>query len=207
MELQYHGANCISITTKQATLVIDDNLSGLGLNSVTKADDLALFTQLPEHTPAARLVFADPGEYEAAGISVFGIAARGHMDEAGQQSATIFKIQHDDIRIVALGHVHPDLSDDHLEEIGMVDILFIPVGGNGYTLDGVGALSIIKKIEPKVIIPTHYDDPKVNYPVPQQPLSEALKGLAMEPKETLGKFKPKPADLTETMQLVVLERQ
>jgi hypothetical protein len=42
--------------------------------------------------------------------------------------------------------------------------------------------------------------------VPQQPLTEALKALAMEPKETVSKLKIKPGDLAETMQLVVLEQ-
>ncbi len=66
---------------------------------------------------------------------------------------------------------------------------------------------LLKKIEPKIIISTHFDDAKVNYPVPQQPLSEVIKGLSMDPKETLAKFKPKPADFSETTQLIVLERQ
>lgn len=206
MELQYHGGNCVSISTRQATIVVDDNLASMGLESVTKTDDIALFTVVPEHTPQARLVFSDPGEYEASEISIFGIRARAHMDESDAQTATIYKIQQGDFKVAVVGHIHPDISEEQLEELGAIDILIIPVGGNGYTLDGIGALSVIKKIEPKIIIPTHYDDPKVNYPVPQQPLAEALKGLAMEAKETLSKFKPKPADLSEGSQLIVLER-
>lgn len=207
MEFQYHGANCISLGMKQATIVIDDNLAELGLKSVTKPDNIALFTHEHPVAPDARLVLSDPGEYEVSSVSIFGIPARAHMDEAGKQTATIYKIQYDDLRVAVVGHIHPDLSEDHLEEIGTVDVLFIPVGGNGYTLDGIGALSVIRKIEPKIVIPTHYDDGKIKYPVPQQPLADALKGLSMEPKETLAKFKPKPADYSENIQLIVLERQ
>lgn len=207
MEFQYHGANCISIATKKARVVIDDNLAELGLKSVTKPDDIAIFTTPPSKLPQARLVFTDPGEYEASEISVFGVEARAHIDEADKQTATIYKLQTGDLRIAVVGHIHPDISEDFLEELGAVDILFIPVGGNGYTLDGVGALSVIKKIEPKLVIPTHFDDSKIAYPVPQQPLSEALKGLAMEPKETLAKFKPKPADFSDKVELIALERQ
>jgi L-ascorbate metabolism protein UlaG (beta-lactamase superfamily) len=82
-----------------------------------------------------------------------------------------------------------------------------PVGGNGYTLDGVGALQVIKKLEPKLVIPTHYADKDLKYEVPQAELSEALKGLAMEPAETVPKIKVKPADLSDTAHLVLLERQ
>ena len=100
-----------------------------------------------------------------------------------------------------------DLTDDELEAIGTIDVLIIPIGGNGYTLDGAGALKVIRKIEPNVVIPTHYADKKIKYPVEQQDLETALKGLAMEPKETVAKLKLKPADLTENTQLIVLERQ
>jgi L-ascorbate metabolism protein UlaG (beta-lactamase superfamily) len=208
MEFQYHGGNCVSIAMKQATLIIDDNLAELGGKTVLKPDHIALFTHQVKNVPPSRLVVADPGEYEVSGVSIFGIAARAHMDEKDQQTATIYKIQFEDLRVAVVGHIHPDLTEDHLEEIGTIDILFVPVGGNGYTLDAVGALQIIKKIEPKLVIPTHFDDGKLKYPVPQQSLNEALKGLSMEPKETLAKFKPKPADFTgETTQLIILERQ
>lgn len=207
MEIQYHGANCVSISTKKARIVIDDNLNQVGLKSIVGKDNIAVYTVPPASMPEARLVISDPGEYEVSDISIFGIEARAHMDEAEQHSATIYKIQEGDIRVAVVGHIHPDISEDYLEELGAVDILIIPVGGNGFTLDGIGALSVIKKIDPRVIIPTHYDDGKTKYEVPQQPLEEALKGLAMEPKETLSKFKPKPVDLAESMQLIVLERQ
>lgn len=207
MEFQYFGANCLSLSTKQVTLVIDDNLAELGLKSVIKPDNIAIFTHPPENIPAAKLTLSDPGEYEVSEVSIFGIAARSHMDEADKQSATIYKIVVDDLRVAITGHIHPDLTEDHLEEIGTVDILVIPVGGNGYTLDSVGAMQVIKKIEPKIVIPTHYDDPKIKYPVPQQPLAEALKGLGVEPRETLAKFKPKPTDFSENMQVIILERQ
>jgi L-ascorbate metabolism protein UlaG (beta-lactamase superfamily) len=85
--------------------------------------------------------------------------------------------------------------------------MIVPVGGNGYTLDGVGALKVIKKVEPKVVIPVHYADRVVNYPVPQQELDQVLQALAMEPKETTTKLKIKSTDLLDGTQLIVLERQ
>lgn len=208
MDIQYYGANCIRLTTKHANIIIDDNLSELGLSAVTKAGDIALFTGPHGETGVATKLLIDyPGEYEVSNTSIKGVAARSHIDEEGQQSAVIYKLVADDVRVVVLGHVYPELSDDQLEAIGMVDVLFVPVGGNGYTLDSIGALKLIKKIEPKLVIPTHYADNNIQYPVPQQELQEALKNLAMEPKETVAKLKLKPADLTDTTQLIVIERQ
>jgi L-ascorbate metabolism protein UlaG (beta-lactamase superfamily) len=207
MDLQFHGANCITIATKRAKITVDDTLEGLGQKPVAKAGDILLYTTAHGDPPVeAALTVDQPGEYEIAGISIFGIAARSHLEEEAGRSATMYKIMSDDTSILIVGHVFPELSDNQLEAIGTVDIMFIPVGGNGYTLDPIGALKIIKKIEPKLVIPTHFDSKKLHFPVPQQSLEQALKGLAMEPKDTLAKFRPKPEDLAEGItRLVVLE--
>lgn len=207
MDIQFYGGNCIRIATKKAAMIIDDTLASLGQKAVTKPDDIVLSTTKLNERPAAQLVIDGPGEYEVSGVSVQGVAARAHMDEEGTHNATMYKIEAEDIRVAVVGHVFPDLSADELEEIGTVDVLVVPVGGGGYTLDPTGALEVVKAIEPKIVIPTHYSEKGLSYKVPQQSLEEALKVLAIENVETTAKLKLKEQDLPEVMQLVVLERQ
>lgn len=207
MEIEYYGANCIKIETKKTSIVIDDNLVKLGSKSVATSKDIFLATGDAELPAEARFTLDQPGEYEIADVSIQGIPARSHIDEEGKTSTTIYRIIMDGIRIVVTGHIHPDLSDVQLEAIGTVDFLFLPIGGNGYTLDDIGAQKVIKEIEPHIVIPTHYDDPKLNYEVPQAPLEEAIKNLGMEVTETLDSIKMKNFDLTEGTRLVVLNRQ
>jgi L-ascorbate metabolism protein UlaG (beta-lactamase superfamily) len=207
MDIQFFGANCIVISTKQLRITIDDNLAELGVSSPTKAGDLVLFTTSNEQPKVeAKLVIDGPGEYEVSGVSVKGMSVRANMDNPDQKTTTLYKIIADDINLVVTGHIYPELSEEELETIGLVDILCIPVGGNGYTVDAAGALSVIKKIEPKIVIPTNYADKALKYPVPQQSLDEALKILAMEPKETITRLKIKASDLSDALQVVVLER-
>jgi len=207
MDIQFYGANCLVLATKNARILIDDNLADLGGKSPAKAGDIVLFTGAHgEAAQAARIVIDHPGEFEVAGVSINGIAARSHMDEEGKRSATMYKLLIDDVRVLVTGHIYPELSDDQLEAIGMVDVMLVPVGGNGYTLDGVGALKVVKEVEPKVVVPTHYDAKGLQFPVPQQPLEEGLKALAMEPKETTSKLKVKSGELGDVTQLVVLEQ-
>jgi L-ascorbate metabolism protein UlaG (beta-lactamase superfamily) len=205
MDLQFYGANCVSLTHKGTRIVIDDNLAELGAKGITKADDVSLFTGL-HGAAAGRLAFDGPGEYEVSDTSVIGIAARAHTDEEGSHNATMFKLVVGEQSVLITGHVYPDLSEGQLEVIGMIDLLIVPVGGNGYTVDPVGALKLIKEIEPKLVVPTHYNDKALKFPVPQQDLSAALKELAMEPKETVSKLKLKPAELTDLTQLIILEK-
>ncbi len=206
MELQFYGANCVGLSLKGTRIIVDDNLDELGAKSVTKPDDIALFTGVHGDIDAARRVFDSPGEYEVADISIIGITARGHLEESGKLGATMFKLVTGDLSVLITGHIYPELTDAQLEAIGTVDVLIVPVGGNGYTVDPVGALKLIKDIEPKLVIPTHYADKALKYPVPQQELSNALKELAMEPKETVSKLKLKAAELTDVTQLVILQK-
>ncbi len=207
MDIQFYGANCVAVTYKGTRVVVDDNLAELGGKSVLKADDIALFTG--EHTApkaAVKILVDTPGEYEVSDISVVGVAVQAHMDEPGTKKATAFKVTAGDISLLFAGHMYPELSDAQLEMIGRVDVLFVPVGGNGYTLDAVGAQRVIKEVEPKLVIPTHYADKALNYPMPQQDLAQVLKELSMEPKETVAKLKLKSGELSEVMQMIVLEK-
>lgn len=209
MELQFYGANCLSLTHKGTRIVIDDNLNELGAKSITKAGDVALFTGLHQtagNDAGARVSFDSPGEYEVADISIIGIAARSHLEEAGNLGATMFKLTAGELSMLITGHIYPELSDAQLEAIGTIELLVVPVGGNGYTVDPAGALQLIKAIEPKLVVPTHYADKALKYSVPQQELAAALKELAMEPKETVAKLKLKPSELGDLTQLVVLEK-
>lgn len=206
MDLQFYGANCITITTKDARVVVDDNLADLGAKSITKPGDIALFTA-SHAAPVAetKLTIDYPGEYEISNVSITGIALQGHLDEPDQKNVIGYKIIVGDISLFVTGHMSGRLSDAQLEKIGMIDVLIVPAGGNGFTLDPVGALQVIKAIEPKLVIPTHYDRKGLNYPVPQQDLAQVMQGLAMEPKETTSKLKLKSTDLSDVTQLIVLE--
>lgn len=204
MDIQFYGANCISVSYKGARIVLDDNLADLGAKSVTKPDDVALYTG-PHGLSTGRLTFDAPGEYEVSDISVVGIAARAHVDEA-DLNATMFKLVCGDHSVLITGHIYPELNEKQLESIGMVDIMVVPVGGNGYTVDPVGAIKLVKEVEPKLVIPTHYSDIAFNYPVPQQELAHALKEIGMEVKETVSKLKVKPGELPDLAQIVVIEK-
>lgn len=210
MELTYHGGNCVVINHKKTRLVVDDNLDKLGLKNVRKEGDILLFTDMsssPEsEDKKVKFIVDSPGEYEIANASIMGIPAQSHVDKEGKKSI-IYRLIIDDARIAVLGNIYPELSDKQLEDIGTVDILCIPVGGNGYTLDGTGAIGLIRKIEPKIVIPLHYADPAITYPVPQVDLETAVKAMSMEITETQDSIKPKGLETITNTRLIVLDRK
>jgi len=209
MEIQFYGANCIRITTKKATFTIDGLVNG-GDKSFIKNGDTVIFTDKSDDrkvTNEVKLTLDKPGEYEVADTSILGIPARAFSDEPKTLNNTIFKLECEEVKLAIIGNIHPELSDSQLELLGEVDVLVVPVGDNELTLSGSNALNIIKNIEPYVVIPTHFADPKIKYEKPQATLTEALKELAMEPTETVPKIKLKSSSFTEgdTIKLIVLE--
>ena len=208
MEIQFHGANCISIATKKAKVVIDDNLAKLGLKSVSNKADVVVYSNSslkPDKLPEDAFLIDGPGEYEIKEVSVIGIPTRAHMDEPDQKTATIYRIAAAGLMMVSLGHIHPDINEETLEKIGMVDIAILPVGGNGYTLDDHGAASLIKSLEPKMVIPTHYQDKGVKYEVEQNPLENFTKDLSATP-EKIDKLKLKAGIISDVLSVYQITR-
>lgn len=192
-EIEYKGANCVVINTKKAKLVVDPKLSLVGLKDYPVKNCVQLVTEdrFMIDSPDTIININGPGEYGVSDFDIKGIAAQRHIDEpTAKKLSTLYRIEINDSRIGVLGNIYEDLSDDQLEELGVVDILIIPVGGNGYTLDAVGAASLVRSISPKVVIPVHYQDKKIKYEVPQGELELFTKELGVD-FETMAKYKSK----------------
>lgn len=206
MEVTYHGGNCIEIAVKKETIIIDGALSKLGLKDVTAKDAVYVATQKDfSPTNVEGLHVDGPGEYEVRGVSVKGIASVRMVELNDDKKATIYRIVVDGISFVVVGHVRVPLTEDELEQIGVVDIAIVPVGGNGYTSDGHQATKVVKQLEPKVVIPTHYADGAISYEVTQNPVDEFIKEMAAE-HETVNSYKLKGGTLPAQLTVVEITR-
>lgn len=208
MDIEYKGGNCVVLTVKKTTIVVDPKLSELGLKDQGLHAAVQVLTQPQFGAPHGddTLVIDGPGEYEVANISIRGVAARAHTDTAEDpKKATMYSVAGEDISVAIAGHVYPDISEDQLESLGVVDVLVVPVGGNGYTLDAAGAVDLVRKIGPKVVVPTHYADGATNYPVPQAELETFTKELGAT-VEVSNKLKLKAGAVGETLVVWQLHR-
>lgn len=208
-DIEYKGGNTVVIATKKTTLVADPKLSLVGLKDVSVKDALELGTEarFMVNDPAARLSLEGPGEYEVGDFSIRGVAAQRHLDiEADEKRSTIYRIEVGDVRIALLGNVIGTLNEDQLESLGVIDILIVPVGGSGYTLDATSAATITRQIDPKVVIPVHYADSALKYEVPQDTADVFTKELGV-PVEQVSKYKLKTSsNLPEALTAVIVER-
>lgn len=206
MEITYHGGNCVEIAVKKDTVIVDGALSQLGLKDVTAKEAVYIATQEGfSPSKAEGLQIDGPGEYEVRGVSVKGLASVRMIELNDDKKATIYRVTIDGISMVIVGHVRVPLTEDELEKIGVVDIAIVPVGGNGYTLDSHQATLVVKQLEPKVVIPTHYEDKDINYEVTQNPLDEFIKEMAAE-HETVTSYKLKSGALPAQLTVVEIKR-
>lgn len=194
-EIEYKGGNGVVISTKKASIVIDPKLSVVGLKDLSTKEVIELATEarFAIASDDATLNIEGPGEYGIANFDIKGIAAQRHLDAASDPLAsTIYRVEAGDFRVAVIGNIYEKLSETQLEEIGIIDILILPVGGNGYTLDATGAATLVRAIDPKAVIPVHYADDALTYEVPQDNLEVFVKELGAPVEET-SKYKLKQA--------------
>jgi len=106
------------------------------------------------------------GESTAAGISFLGVSSF-HDNSGGAQRGKniIFVWEMDGVRLAHLGDLgQQELTADQVAEIGKVDLIFIPVGGN-YTIDAKQATKVMEQLSPKLVFPMHYKTDVANLPI------------------------------------------
>ena len=98
-----------------------------------------------------------PGEYEIKGVFIKGLQSASNY--GGEVNVnTIFTVNLEGINLCFLGALNqtelPKEADEAIED---VDILFVPIGGDG-VLDAVKAYKLAIAMASKIIVPIHYGD-------------------------------------------------
>jgi L-ascorbate metabolism protein UlaG (beta-lactamase superfamily) len=57
-----------------------------------------------------------------------------------------------------LGHLHHELTPEHIGWIGRLDVVMVPVDG-GYTMAQVNMLNVLADLKARIVIPMHYFGP------------------------------------------------
>lgn len=104
-------------------------------------------------------VISGPGEYEIKDVFIKGLPSES--DYGGEKRInTVYTVALEGMNICFLGAINtPELPKATDEAIDQVDILFVPIGGEG-VLDPAKAYKLAVSIEPKIIIPILYNDKK-----------------------------------------------
>ncbi len=202
------GLSCFRIRGSQAVIITDPFPPGLGYTLGKQTADIVTVSHPhPSHSydeginSEHRLV-KGPGEYEISGVLILGIGTY-HDSVKGQSRGknTIYLMEIDGVNICHLGDLGHVLSDEQVEEIGNVDVLLLPVGGVA-TINAAMAAEVIRKLEPKVVIPMHYKTEKTERDL--EPVDNFLKEMGLSQVEPRPKLNVSRSNLPLTTEVVIL---
>lgn len=164
VNILWHGHACFEVRGQNATIVFDP-FGGIGLPEPKAKADVVLCSHGHRDHNNVKPVLKEGGDAlegfvgakDVGGIPVKGVATL-HDDAGGSQRGknSVYTVQLDGLKLCHLGDLGHDLTAEQAKEIGKVDVLCTPVAG-GATIGPDVAWSVITKLDPKIIIPMHYN--------------------------------------------------
>jgi L-ascorbate metabolism protein UlaG (beta-lactamase superfamily) len=213
MQIYWQGYSSIRIETKQgdeSCMIMTDpyqNEASMRLPRTAEPDILLLSNQdtkifNSEGVAGEPFIISEPGEYEVRGVFAYGI--QDPSADAGKKRPLVYRIEAEDISIGYLGCLNRPLTDFEIERLGNIDILILPVGGNG-VLDAKIASKTMSQIEPRILVPVHYHVSGIKTKL--DTVDQFCGALGVCKRENVNKLKISKKDLpAEDILITVIER-
>ena len=208
MEVTWLGHSCFKIRGKEVTLVTDPFNESIGYPLVKLAANMVTLSHAhPGHSNAAIVdgntkVISRPGEYEIGGVFITGISTFHDLEQGESRGKnTIYLIEMDDVRLCHLGDLGHVPSPREMEDLGNVEVLFVPVGGVS-TIDANMAAEIVRFLNPKIIFPMHYRTEVTTW---LEPSSKFFKEMGLGDIVPQPKFFITRSNLPSETQVVLLD--
>ena len=216
MIITWFGQSCFKIQGQNCILVTDPFDKSYGLKVPRLAADIVTVSHdhndhnnikaIKKIAETEPFTINDPGEYEIKNSFIYGIQSY-HDNKEGQERGEniIYRIEIEGISLAHLGDLGHTLNNGQVEKLEGIDILMIPVGGV-YTINAKQATEVISQLEPKIVIPMHYNIPGLKLKNKINGVNTFCKEIGVCPTEKVSKFKVSKKDLpTEKMKVIILQ--
>jgi hypothetical protein len=195
MVITHHGGQCFKVSFGDITLAFDppSKVSKLPNKVRFGADVVFVSRYHPDFNGTEEVGSAEkpafpimgPGEYEVGGITAHGFLSKSAY--GGEGVNTMYTLSLEDMNLCFLGALSdPTLPHDAREALDEIDILFVPVGGDG-VLAPSEAGKIATALEPKIVIPMHWS--------------------GMGQKDALADFLKEQGDATQTTDKLTIKKK
>lgn len=166
MIITYHGADFFKVSFGDTTIAVNPISKDSKLKSTKFGSDITLVSlNSPEHNGIEQtsrgekesFVIQGPGEYEVQGVFIKGFLSSSTYG-GSEHINTMYTVTLEGMNLGFLGALSDEkLSSEAKEGLEGVDVLFVPIGGDG-VLDPALAAKLAVQFEPKLIIPSHFGD-------------------------------------------------
>lgn len=168
MNIHWYGHSCFLFTTANGTRIITDPFeSGIGYTLTgAEADIVTISHNHYDHNHAAAVqgapvILNTQGEHTVLDICITGIRSFHDAQQGALRGENlIFVYEIDGMRIAHLGDIGDMPSKEAFAQLGKINVLLAPVGGI-YTIDPRTACDIANIVQAEVLIPMHYQTPKL----------------------------------------------
>lgn len=165
MVITYHGGQCFKVSFGDTTLAFNPISKKSKLAESKFGSDVAFVTlwhpdfngvEQVAHGSKQPFLVDGPGEYEIGSVTARGFGVPTTYAKQDTYN-TIYQVRLEEMNIVFLGALgNPEIDPKILGELGDIDILFVPIGGDELlTVPQASKLAV--KLEAKVVIPMQYD--------------------------------------------------
>ncbi len=207
MDIFWLGHSCFRIKSKEAVIVTDPCHPDTGYDiGKIRADIVSVSHSHPGHSYTQAIegefrALDRPGEYELKGIFITGTSTfhdSNHGKDRGKNTTFVFEI--DGLTLCHLGDIGHVPSDDLKENLSEIDIMLIPVGGTS-TIGSTTAAEIVRRFNPRIIIPMHYKTPLLTREL--ETVDKFLKEVGAKDVIRQPKLSVTRSGLPPTMQAIV----
>ena len=214
MRIQWLGHASMSITTDGGLRIITDPYTpgafGLNYGPINaEADIVTVSHEHPDHDNVSSVkgkprVVKGGGSHTVNGVEFLGVNSF-HDEQSGSQRGAniIFRFSADGMTLCHLGDLGHPLDPEQQSQIGEIDVLFVPVGGN-FTIDAGVAADTCRSLKPRVAIPMHFrNDRCPEFPVAG--VEEFLALMSNVRREDGSEVELSKDSLPQEMEVVVLK--
>ncbi len=165
MIITHHGAEFFKVSFGDITLAFNPISKKSKLPQTRFGADVALVSLnhpdmngVEQVTNGGKIPFAvyGPGEYEVSDVLIKGYQTKSNY--GGEEKInTAYLVRLEKMLILFLGAIDTNELPKELKEVlDKIDILFVPIGGDG-VLEPKKAYDLTVSIAPKIVIPMHYN--------------------------------------------------
>ena len=209
MEITWFGHSCFRIKGSKTTIITDPYAPEPGETPLKLTGDIVTVSHLDAgHSYVQAVsgkphVIQGPGEYEIGGVLILGIPTF-HDSSSGAERGknTVYLMEIDEVSVLHCGDLGHMLNAAAIEEIGNVNVLLVPVG-NKTTIGATTAAELVRRLEPKVVIPMHYH--VKTFDAPFEPVDRFLNEVGVKEITPQPKLTTTRARLPLTTQVVLLD--
>ncbi len=198
MVISFYGLGFVKIAFGDTVVAVNPISKDSKIKGARFGADIALISLNDRDTNGADavsradknpFVINGPGEYEIGGVFIKGYPAKSSYG-GEERINTVYLMTLENMNLCFLGALGDvaGISGKAAEELQEIDILFVPVSGEG-TLSPLDASKLAVKLEPSLIVPTFFDGAK------DPNLASFLKAAGEEKAEQMDKLTLKKKDL------------